>query len=411
MSISNRAITLIICFYLLLSPFISIHGYLSPYELPKFIFALVVAQIVTLLFFIKFSKFELNLLNKLIFIYLIIVLTANLFGLDPRTSLIGSVWRYQGFLLLISGIILYFASRYYANKKYIELSIILSGFILSVVTIMEYSLLNYGYYFPTYNSRLVVTMGNPNFLAGYIAIIIPFILYSKLLSKYKYPITIFCVAAVFITQSRSAILATLVIISIYFFQRLPNINIKTITAIGAGVIGFILFFKVLFSMYSTPVENYKLEEYERGSYCLYMLPQNKIGNFIRLFYETHPQFLKRTSLCENRLIIWTEGLKTITNKPLLGYGQENFALVFPKKLEFNVDNSHNFFLETLISSGIIGLISFISILFLGFKKTIFKYKAFLISFLIISFFNPLFISGIILFWITLGLSNNKINST
>jgi len=406
MSRSINLITLLICIYLIVSPFVFIHGYLSPYELPKFIFVIISAQIITILFFLNFSKFKIDLLTKLVFGFLLIVLIANTLGLDPRTSLIGSSWRYQGFLLLLSGVILYLASRYFSNKKYIELSIILSGFILSFVTIMEHNLLNYGYNFPTLNGRLVLTMGNPNFLAGYILLTIPFALYSNLLNKYKYAISIFCFTAIIFTESRSAILASLIIFSIYIYQKLPNTKQKIFAISAVSIIGFILLFKIVFTMLSTPTKDYKLDEFQRRSYCLYLIPENKPGNFIRIFYETHPQFLKRTSLCENRMIIWQEGLKAFINRPILGYGQENFELIFPKYLKFNVDNSHNLFLETLISSGILGLITLFSIFYIGLRKTLFKYKLFLISFIIISFFNPLFISGIILFWITLGLAND-----
>lgn len=409
MSRSTYLITYLLCIYLILSPFILLNGFLSPYELPKFVTTLITAQIIAVLLLFNFSKLKFDLLTKIILGYLLIVFMANILGLDPKTSLIGSVWRYQGFLLLLSGFIFYLASKYSINKKYIEASIIITGFILSAITILEYILISYGYHFPTINNRLVATMGNPNFLAGYILLTLPFILYSNIISKYKIAIIIFCLIAIILTESRSGILALIFLFSIYFYQKIYNKRVRIYLVIALAFIGAAFLFKILFTMYVTSPTNYKLDDYQRRSFCLYHLPENKNPwRTIRLFYETNPKLLKRSSLCESRIIIWNEGYKAFVKRPITGYGQENFELIFPKKLRFNVDNSHNLFLETLISSGIIGLLVFISILFLGFRKSLIKYKLFLILFLIIAFFNPLFISGIILFWITLGLSNNEI---
>lgn len=411
MSRYEKIINYIFFIYIIVSPFLVIYGIKNPYEFPKFLFSIIVAQIIAILFIFNKNNFKLDQLNKLIFFYVAIIFIANIFGLDFGTSLIGSPWRHQGFLLLISGVIFYLVSRYCTTNKYIESSIILSGFILSLIAIFQSVLLNFGFIFTTYNNRIIATMGNPNFLSGYILLTLPFILFSNYLNKYKFAITWIYLIAIVLTESRSAILTFIIIIFFYIYHK---IKVKYKFQISLLIIGLIIFLLSIFIVkiynetFSVPSSEYKLNEFQRREYCLSHLPYHDIpAKQIRIFYETHPEILKRDSLCENRVIIWAEGIKAVIKKPFFGFGQENYELIFSKKLRFNVDNAHNLFLEILVSSGFIGLISFLLIIYFGFKKTKFKYKLFLLTFILISFLNPLFISGIILFWIVLGTANNS----
>lgn len=118
-------------------------------------------------------------------------------------------------------------------------------------------------------------------------------------------------------------------------------------------------------------------------------------------------YIQRNSIWDNRGVIWQEGLKLIWERPIIGYGQENFGNAFPKKLLFNVDNTHNIFLETVVSSGIVGLLLFSAILVYGVWKASYPVKASLVVFVIIAQFNPLSLVHISLFWFLLGLSGGS----
>ena len=66
----------------------------------------------------------------------------------------------------------------------------------------------------------------------------------------------------------------------------------------------------------------------------------------------------------NRLLIWEVALVAFYEKPILGYGQENFYVVFNKYFNPEIyshagsriwfDRSPNIFLDHLITGGIIG---------------------------------------------------------
>jgi O-antigen ligase/Tfp pilus assembly protein PilF len=71
---------------------------------------------------------------------------------------------------------------------------------------------------------------------------------------------------------------------------------------------------------------------------------------------------------ESRLIIWQMSLKGFTEHPLLGWGPENYNIVFNKYYDPRLwpqeqwfDRSHNIFLDWLISAGALGLISYLSL--------------------------------------------------
>lgn len=71
---------------------------------------------------------------------------------------------------------------------------------------------------------------------------------------------------------------------------------------------------------------------------------------------------------ESRLTIWQMSLRGFAERPLLGWGPENFELVFSKHFEPKLwrqepwfDRSHNIFLDWLIDAGALGLIAYLSL--------------------------------------------------
>jgi len=73
----------------------------------------------------------------------------------------------------------------------------------------------------------------------------------------------------------------------------------------------------------------------------------------------------------NRLMTWSMALAGFKEKPILGWGQENFYQVFDKyystkNSEQWFDRSHNVIFDRLITGGILGLLSYLALLFLPF---------------------------------------------
>lgn len=84
------------------------------------------------------------------------------------------------------------------------------------------------------------------------------------------------------------------------------------------------------------------------------------------------QRLASISLTDNtiaaRFINWSMAMKGVAERPILGWGQENYGIVFNKYYDPRMyaqeqwfDRTHNFIFDWLIAGGILGLLSYLSI--------------------------------------------------
>jgi len=71
---------------------------------------------------------------------------------------------------------------------------------------------------------------------------------------------------------------------------------------------------------------------------------------------------------QDRFMIWGMSLKGVKERPILGWGQENYYLVFQKyfdpglfRAEQWFDRSHNVFLDWAVHAGIPGLLAYLTI--------------------------------------------------
>jgi len=117
---------------------------------------------------------------------------------------------------------------------------------------------------------------------------------------------------------------------------------------------------------------------------------------------------KRMSQWDNRPQVWRYGIKSVAVRPIFGYGQENFELIFPRELKLKVDNAHNYLLELGVAGGLPLVILFLFIIFSAIKqKPSLFLKIFMATFVITSFFNPISIATLVLVWGILGWEGNR----
>ena len=430
----QKLLTHKICLYLfllafqlliLVLPLVFIPNIFNPYELPKFIFFAVTAELLAIFFALYwllskkkeviFPKIDLGVIFVLSFG--IINLISDLFGLNPITSILGNDFRHQGFITLLSGIVIFFLLRSpLLSQKMLPVfrkTAIVSAFLISLFALWQVVQINifHNYTIATYNDRIVGTLGNPNFLGGYMAMLLPFALwYRQKINKLLRLITILAITlTVFYTDSASSFIAITVLLIIYLvriflFTKIGFSKIKSavililIFCIGSAItIPFI-------SKNFTLSQSLLLKDEER---CFENWPDTYPLKTITDIRKTGNVFFKRDSPCDSRFLIWIGGLNALGKNPILGIGQDNFEFIIPKGLMYTVDNAHNIFLETAVSSGTIGLLLYLLILSYAFRKSSFDIKMSLLAFVIIGQFNPLSIAQISLFWILLGLSQKE----
>ncbi len=409
--------------FVLIIPFIFVPNVFNPYELPKFILFVGGVEVLAAVFVLKclvkktFTLPRPDALTVSVLLFGAVNLISDILGLDPKISLLGSNVRYQGFITLFAGILLFLLMRYFSNPKSLSVfkkGIWITSFLISVFALWQIVQLKMlQSLIPTYNGRIVGTMGNPNFLAGYLVMLLPFVLWPSQEIKKSSLVRIIRLAnvftinlTIFFTDSRAAYLALVLLFLIYVLRLLPKLNIPRIAVwlsiilVFLGLFSFINMFMYKDTVLKDSIPTIK----ERG--CPESWPQEYPWKIITDIHNNAPIF-KREALCDNRLLIWIIGLESLSKQPLLGYGQDNFELAIPSGKMHLTDSAHNIFLEIAVSSGLIGLLLYIAAIFIAIKKASFPIKMSLLTFLIVAQFNPLSIAQISLFWFLLGITPIK----
>ncbi|MBI2033438.1 MAG: O-antigen ligase family protein [Candidatus Levybacteria bacterium] len=361
-------------------PLIFFFGFQNPYEYPKFFLFVAVSFLLFAFYALGIIRLQLPLPAFDLTIKILILFSAwyffvDLYGIDPKTSLLGSAIRYQGFLTTISGVLLFFVTRFVLQREKKQMVIILRTFFISTTILIAVAIFQKLSMFlypqlwvPTFQGRILATMGNPNFLGGYLAVGFPLVWWYLLKKK----------------QSRLA-----------FFMFLCNLIVIFWTGSQSAILGFFLGVSLM------TINKYKrIPPQVFFGLCLFFSIGIIGGGILNPSYTLSG----RSSSWDNRAIIWQSAISGISKRPLVGYGQENFLLVFPKERHMVVDNAHNIFLETAISSGIIGLSLFLTILFIVLKNANTQIKISLIVFVVVASFNPLSITQIMQFWILCGMA-------
>ncbi len=317
----------------------------------------------------------------LIFIYFFWNFLISVFGINPLNSFYGLFWREEGIVTLACYVALVwvicsiFKKR---DRKLLAEVLICSGFSVSLFVLFSV-VANYFWNFPTYKylERHVGTFGNPNFLAGFLVICLPFIFVVKNLWV-RIIVSTVTLVAIYLSNSRGAFLAlgltSAVFVWLWIFKKQKRMGI------AIGLLAVIIF---VFWFYS----------------------------WVTFVPRTDPVF------AASRQRMWVRGSVAFLNRPINGYGLENFSLAiskitYPKKIdshgEVYVDKAHNETLEILVASGIPGFSLWV-LIFLFACRNYYKKKQFLfLAALLIFFFksqtNIVSVSEYTLFWVLVGFS-------
>lgn len=376
MSLSRGILPYLLCIFILFLPLVHLQTGFNPYEYPKFIALLIVSQISFALFLLQGKSLNLSDLVKdrlstAVLAFVGILFIANIVGINPGNSFTGSVFRYQGFITTLSCLFIFLIFRSLSKQTsknvyaFFTKWALFSGLIICGIATVQVIL---HYFFNSslilYQGRIIGTLGNPNSLAGYAAMILPFALLSKRTNhRYlvlKIVLNLAVVTILVLTQSRSAFFAVVVVYTVFGYISIKHKSLL-----------FILLPIILGTVLTIGLLLFNVSQY-------------------------------RTSIWDNRTLIWTEGIKAVSKRPILGYGQENFEFVFPKERHMKVDNAHNIFIEVAVASGLVGLIAFFYVLYLTFINSSPSIRLSLIAFLVVAQFNPLSIVQLGLLWLLLG---------
>lgn len=284
------------------------------------------------------------------------ILAASLstfFGVNPFKSFWSNYERMEGLVtfLHLGAFFLALGNLFKKESEWVRffnLSVLVSG------GVSLYALLQWFGLFPTYQSasRLESTLGNSAYLSIYLlfSIGICFILalwaYKKDNIKKIYPyvgLAIFHVFILFLTQTRGTALG--LVASFFTALFLFSISEKRTRKLSVGVLAALSLLIVLFV----------------GARQTSFIQGNDI---LRRFANI--SFSDTTTA--SRFTIWKMGWDGFKERPVLGWGPENYTVVFNKYYNPSLwsqepwfDRAHNVFLDWLVMGGILGLVSYLSL--------------------------------------------------
>ncbi|MDD2523794.1 MAG: O-antigen ligase family protein [Endomicrobiaceae bacterium] len=177
---------------------------------------------------------------------------------------------------------------------------------------------------------------NINVIAGFLILVYPLLfifIKDKVNSKVYIAIAIFILIAIFLTRSRVAIFASIVITCVSLLEYRKNLYIK----IGILLLSLLLLFGIIY------------------------VSKLKIGF---------------NSIAE-RFIWWKTAYLIFKENILFGAGLGNYSVLFKffrTELVLNTLYAHNLFMQLLSDIGILGLVSFIYLIITFYKKIIYEIK-------------------------------------
>ncbi len=329
-------------------------------------------------------------------VWLLVVSAATIFGVNPTRSFWSNFERMEGLITYLH-LAAYFVVIGSVFKKK-DWMLMLNLFVITGLFQNAYVLLQkLGFLAsPQGGFRTDGTIGNPTYLAAYlififgIAVILWFHSNKKSVASYFYAgSALWTLASIYFTASRGPVLGLLMglLLSAVAYLLLKKADNAQSIYIKKAVLAGLAFLIVV------PAGLWSLRDTE--------FVKNSSG----LARLTSLSFTEQT--ITSRFSIWKMSFEGVKEKPLLGWGPENYTVVFSKYFRPELwqqepwfDRSHNIIFDWLINAGVLGLLSYLSIfgaagymIWKNFRKnyTSLEENIFIAAILFAYFFQNLFV--------------------
>ncbi len=387
-------IYLLLFFIVLTLPLLSLPPFFHPPDFAKtsvmrglfpFILCIFIYQIIFKKDLSRFKEIKKAVLDKksgifltfwAIVSYLGVYFLATIFSRDINVSLWDSPMRGGGFViflfLVLFSLLVLFTLKQKDWQKIWDYSIAV-GAIVSIIAILQKFNL-FSKYLAGYADRPVSTMGGPIFLSLYL-VLLSFLTISffiaknnKLKKSFYFICLILFFGAISVAATRAAFLGLGFGFLFFVFsfpsksKKLVKIKIALILLMALGVVGF-------FWLRTQPK-------------AVQAISENKIiGNVFHRVWGA-VEDLSFQKIFYSRSSGWIVGFRGLKDRPILGYGPENFSIVYDKHYDPKIpginisdlsqgattwwDRAHNFTLEIALTAGIPALLIYLSIFVFAF---------------------------------------------
>ncbi len=332
----------------LFTPFIFIRDYFFPFVVPKTIFFRIVVDIIFIpyiLLAVSNSKYrpKITPLTISITIFLGILILTSITGVNFARSFWSVFERMTGLLTFFHLFVFYIVlTSVFKERKYWER--ILTVSILACVLISFLVLTSED---PV--TRGGGTLGNSSFFSAYLLFNIFFTI-------------ILLVIKVDFWRIFYGISLILFLFALFFNQG--GFTKGAVSAFMVGI--FILIFgSLMFYLLSSGKKTSK----NIAFFLIILLILGTLGFFQLDFTKEKIAKVWQSSSIQSRLVVWKMGWEGWQERPWLGWGLENFNIPFAKYFDPALpltqdiwyDRVHNIILDTGVTSGIVGLLSYLSI--------------------------------------------------
>jgi O-antigen ligase len=370
-------------YLVLFTPLIFNAKFFFPFVGPKSLYFMGLAEIIFaawLILIIYSPQFRprLNILTLALIIFMAILILSTLLGTDISRSFWSKPERMTGTLMWFHLLAFFLAisSVFKRSQDWVKI------FSVSVFVAILVGLLSL---FPKLGSDVLAqssrggaTIGNSSFMGVYLLFNIFLAIWLLIRSKiglkiYSTFALIIIISALFLSGARAATLA-----------------------FGGGLV--FLFF--LYLVFTPPKPFLKF-------LGIFFLISSIIATIIFTILIFQPESLSRTlfekAISTDRRIVWKTAWQGFQERPLLGWGPENFDFVFTKYYnpclgtprcgsDIWFDKAHNIIFDTLVTTGILGFLSYLGIFLSAFYILWRKYFQKVINFWTVSIFSVILIS-------------------
>ncbi|MBI4709037.1 MAG: O-antigen ligase family protein [Candidatus Portnoybacteria bacterium] len=347
-----------ILFYLsLIAPLLVDRRLFFPYVTSNALYFRFFAELVLflwLVFILFYPKYrpKINVLSGSLLIYILVLIAATIFSANIYLSFWGDAERMMGLFGLLHFVALFFVgSSIFKEKKDLKT-------LLNIFLAISSALALHGIFqrlgltsIKPGEERIVATLGNSAILASYLIFGLFLSIYQGLKNLKSFPAIIYGLvallhlAAIFLTGTRGAFLG---IAAGFLFAILILGFLSKNKKVKLGLLALIIF-SILF-------------------YSLIYFSQNKgwVRNNAYLYRISHISLSDNT--IQSRFMSWKWGIEGFKDKPLIGWGFENYVAPFNKYFEaryYNLateeyfDRPHNIIVEHLATTGVLGAVAYL----------------------------------------------------
>ena len=331
---------------ILFTPLILSSRFFFPFVGPKSLYFMGLVEIIFFawLFLViiepKFRPRFNKILGSLI-LFLIILIISAAFGVDPSYSFWSKFERVTGILMMLHlfAFFLVISSTFREKDWRIIFAIsILTGVIIGIIaTTSENPAMRQG-----------GTLGNDSFLGTYLLFNLFFALYLIFKNEFRIYSSIgflIILTSLFLSGARAAKLSFLGGLVLLFFLWLIFCQKGKLKWVGVSLLSLSIVLALSFIFFAFQPESFV----RKG------IIEKEVG-------ETFG----------GRFVVWQKAWESFLEKPILGWGPENFEFAFTKNYhpcmgtskcgaDIWYDRAHNIIFDTLVTSGILGMLAYLGI--------------------------------------------------